>query len=202
LELIVRVAIFDPVAVGLNVKVWEQVALIAIVVQFPVLVKAAAFVPDNAMLLTVMDADPMFLMVRVWDTLVVLMNWLPNDKAEGVTEMMGAAEPPVPDSPTTIGDPGAFEAMLKFAAFAPVVVGLKVTDTVHAALGATVVQPFVGVKDDASVPVTDTPVTDRLAVPVLVIVTVDAALGVLIGWLANVTLIGDAEIPGDNVKLF
>ena len=72
--MIVRVAVFDPVAVGWNVKVWEQVALVAIVVQLPVLVKAAAFVPDSAMLLTVIAAEPMFLMVKVWVVLAVLMS--------------------------------------------------------------------------------------------------------------------------------
>ena len=72
--MIVRVAVFDPVAVGWNVKVWEQVALVAIVVQLPVLVKAAVFVPDSTMLLTVIAAEPMFLRVKVWVVLAVLIN--------------------------------------------------------------------------------------------------------------------------------
>ena len=181
MELIVRVAVFGPVTVGVNVKVCEHVALAAIVAQVPAFVKAAAFVPDSAMLLTVMLAEPMFLMVRVWVALAVLMNWLPNDTLAGVSEMMGAAAPPVPDRLTIVGDAGAFDAMLRLAVLAPVVVGLKDIETVQFALGATVAQPFVDVKEDASVPVIETPDTNRLAVPVFETVITDAALCVLIG---------------------
>ena len=115
---------------------------------------------------------------------------------------MGAAGPAVPNRLTIVGEPEAFETMLRLAVLAPVVVGLKATETVQVALGATVAQPFVGVKEEASVAVAETPVIDRLALPVLVIVTVDAALAVLIGWLAKVTLVGDTEIPGDSVRSF
>ena len=196
--MIVRVAVYGPVAVGVNVKVCEQVALAAILVQAPALVKAAAFVPDGAMLLTVMLAEPTFLMVRVWVALAVLMIWFPNDTLAGVTEMIGAAAPPAPDRLMTVGDPGAFDAMLRLAALAPMVVGLKVEEIVQVELGATNVQPFVEVKADASVPVIATPVTDRFVVPVFVTLTTDAALEVLIGWLTKVRLVGEIDIPGPS----
>ena len=192
--MIVRVAVFGPATVGLNVKVCEQVPLIAIFLQVPVVVKAAAFVPDTTMLLTVMLAEPTFLMVTVWDALAVLINWSLKETLAGVTEIMGAAEPPVPERLTTVGEPGAFDTILRLAALVPVVVGLKVTETVQDALGATVVQPFVGVKEEASVPVTVTPVTDRLAVPKFVTVTTEATLCVLIGWLTKVRLVGETDI--------
>ena len=63
--MMVSVAKFGPVALGLKVRVCEQVALAAIVAQVPVFMKAVAFVPDSAMLLTVMDAEPMFFIVNV-----------------------------------------------------------------------------------------------------------------------------------------
>jgi hypothetical protein len=122
-----------------------------------------------------------------------------KDTLAGVTEMMGAAGPPVPERLTTVGEPAALDVILKFAVLAPNVVGLKTTETVQVKLGATVVQVLVGMKDDASVPETITPVTDRFALPVFVKVTTDAAVDVLIGWLTKVRLEGDAKIAGVSV---
>ena len=127
---------------------------------------------------------------------------MPKDTLAGVTEMMGAAGPPVPDRLTTVGEPTALDVILRLAVLVPNVVGLKDTETVQVKLGATVVQPYVGVKEEASVPVTATPVTERFAVPVFVRVIADATLDVLIGWLTKVSCEGEADVAGDSVKVF
>jgi hypothetical protein len=202
LELIVSVALAGPAAVGLKLKDVVQVALTATRVQLPVRTKAVAFGPDSTKLLMVIGAEPVFRMAKACVALVVPTNWSLKARAEGVRVMIGAAATPVPDNGTVVGELGAFEVMTTEADFTPSVVGLNDIAIVQLPLGATVAQPFVGVKDVASIPVTVTPVTDKLALPVLVIVTVDAALAVLIGWLTKVTLTGDKETPGESVRLF
>ena len=110
---------------------------------------------------------------------------MPKDRLVAESPMIGAAALPVPDRLTeTEGVPEAVEAMARFAAFAPVVVGLKVREMVQLALAATAdEQPLVAVNAAASVPLTVSPVTWKLVVPALLTVMVWVPLVVLIGLL-------------------
>ena len=82
----------------------------------------------------------------------------------------------MPPTGTVFGDPAALWAMLTAAVFTPVVVGLNVTVMVQVPAGATAAaQPFVTVNCDRSAPVSVTPVTERLALPLLVTVMFCAA---------------------------
>ncbi len=69
--MMVSVALFAPAVVGLKVMLSVQVALTATLVHVPLLRKAAALVPESAMLLIVSGAEPVFLIARVWAALVV-----------------------------------------------------------------------------------------------------------------------------------
>src|SRR5215467_10899661 len=77
--------------------------------------------------------------------------------------------------------------MLSVAERAPAWAGLNLTETVHVPPpDETVPQPDdVAAKSPALVPVTETPLTCRSAVPLLVIVTVLAALVVPTAWPPN-----------------
>jgi hypothetical protein len=78
-----------------------------------------------------------------------------------------------------------------------VLVGVKVTLTVQDALGAiAAAQELFSANWPLSVPVSDTPLTVRFAVPVLVIVTDRVALVVLISWLSKEIVVEDKLIAG------
>lgn len=87
---------------------------------------------------------------------------------------------PVPVMATVCGLPAALSAMLMDAVRAPVAVGLKVTLMVQVPAARTEVQVLVCVNSVLLVPVTVMPVTVRVALPVLVSVTVLTALATLI----------------------
>src|SRR5919204_4785553 len=94
--------------------------------------------------------------------------------------------PPVPDSATLVGLFVALLLMVSVPVRVPEAVGRKVTLTVHEPPAAMLLQLFVWAKS----PVTDTPETEAVALPVLVTVTACAALVVLTGWLPNVSEVG------------
>ena len=80
---------------------------------------------------------------------------------------------PVPPSATVLGLPEALCAIDRLADLAPVLDGVNVTLIVQLAFGVSdAEQVFVWANCAASAPVIDMPLTERLAVPVLVIVTV------------------------------
>jgi len=76
----------------------------------------------------------------------------------------------VPLTGTLVGEPAALLVMTTLAVFEPTVVGANFTSTVQELPGATVAQLVVVVNEAASVPVTVTPDTTRLAFPVLLTV--------------------------------
>jgi hypothetical protein len=93
----------------------------------------------------------------------------------GDTPIPGAV--PVPASDTVLGLPEPLWAIEIEADFPPVLDGVNVTLTVQVAFGVrALVQVLLWANWVVSVPVTDTLLIVRLAVPVLVIVTVCAAL--------------------------
>jgi hypothetical protein len=104
---------------------------------------------------------------------------LPYDSVEGETLMPGAV--PVPLSATLVGLPAPLCVIERLALLLPVDPGVNVTLIVQVALGArAALQVLLCANCALSVPVTDTPLTVRFAVPVFVIVTVCALLVVLI----------------------
>ena len=93
--------------------------------------------------------------------------------------MPGAVPAPLRD--TEVGLPEALCTIDKLADFSPVLAGVNVTLIVQLAFGASeIVQVFVRENWVLSLPVTDTPLTTRFAVPVLVTVTACTPLVVLI----------------------
>jgi hypothetical protein len=104
---------------------------------------------------------------------------LPNDSVEGERLMPGAV--PVPVSATVLGLPVPLWVTERLALLLPVDPGVNVTLIVQVAFGArAALQVLLCANCALSVPVTDTPLTVRFALPVLVIVTVCALLVVLI----------------------
>ena len=121
---------------------------------------------------------------------------MPKAKPFDESDIAGEATTPVPVNVTTVGDPGALDATFKFADLAPVVVGLKVSATVHVAFADRLEQPVVGRNDDESVPVTVTPDTTTLLAPLFLTVSVVDALVVFTAWFPNAKLEGVTETTG------
>jgi hypothetical protein len=104
---------------------------------------------------------------------------LPNDSVEGERLIPGAV--PVPLTAILLGLPAPLCEIETAALLLPVDPGVNVTLIVQVALGArAALQVLLCANCALSVPVTDTPLTVRFAVPVFVIVTVCALLVVLI----------------------
>src|SRR5206468_1770221 len=102
---------------------------------------ACSAVPVFVTAPTSRGAVPLFVTVRVCAALVVLTVCEPKVRLAGDTDRAGAT--PAPVSATLCGLPAAFEAIDTEAVFAPVVVGLNVTETVQLPPAATVVQVLV-----------------------------------------------------------
>jgi hypothetical protein len=157
--------------------------------------------------LRVTEAFPVFVRVTVVVTLVVLIRWFPNGTGEGDSVTLAAV--PVPVRGTVCGLAGASSATLKLALRAPVAVGEKDTPTLQAdpAFNALAPRgqavPLDGAptaKSPGLAPVKVMPVMFRVAVPVLVIVTLVTALWVLTAWFANGT-VGGAKVTADAVPV-
>ena len=121
----------------------------------------------------------------------------------GAPGAVAATVAPVPVRDTVSGVPVALCAMVTVAVFAPVVVGAKVTLTVHEAPAATEAQPAAGVavNSAASVPVTVTPDTTRAAFPVLLTVMARAAEVVATFWLPKARAVAVTEAVGAGAVL-
>jgi hypothetical protein len=104
---------------------------------------------------------------------------LPKDKDKEAGKMVATEPVPVPVRVISWGLPGALSAMETVADSAPISEGLKVTLIVQVLLGVTVAPVQVSAlltKSLAFVPVTETLREVKLAFPVLVRVTLWAAL--------------------------
>lgn len=113
---------------------------------------------------------PGLLMVMVCAALVELMRRSANERLWGVTLIEPAA--PAPLRVTVVGLPTPLCEIAKLAVFPPVALGEKFTLIVQLTFGASAVeQLFVCANCVLSDPVTETLLTVRFAVPVLVIVT-------------------------------
>ena len=100
---------------------------------------------------------------------------LPNVRLDGEIEAIGTAATPVPVKGTSCGLFDALSTKWRLAALAPAVVGENCTETVQLADTPKEAPQVLAVieKSPGFVPVKDTTKPDRIAVPVLVKVTVD-----------------------------
>jgi hypothetical protein len=174
-----RLALRLPPAVGLKVTLMLQLALAARVPaptgQVVVWLKSPALVPVSPMLLMVRGAVPLLVSVTLWALLLVLTCRLPKLRLEGLKVTAGAV--PVPERPTVWGLPVALSVMATLAVRLPVAEGLKVTLMLQLALAARLAgQVLVWLKSLALVPVSPMLLMLRDAVPLLVKVTIWAAL--------------------------
>jgi hypothetical protein len=179
----------DPAAVG--AKVTEIVQFADTATEEPhVLVWLKS--PLAAMLLIVSAAEPVLDNVSVWGALVVLRAWLLKVTVDGAKLMRGAATP-VPVNETICGLPLALSVTEMEPVRDPAAVGVKVTEIVQVPAAATEVpQVFAWLKS----PLGAMLLIVKGAVPVLVSVTVWAALVVVMTWLAKIRLVGEKLVDG------
>jgi hypothetical protein len=126
-----------------------------------------------------------------WALLLAPTDWAPKERPEGDT--VAFVEVPVPPRVTVWGLPAALSAMVTDADRLPLAAGVNFTLIVQLAPVATEAgQLLVWAKSLEFVPKMLMPVTDSGAVPVLVRVTVWAALVVATDWFPKARLDGDA----------
>src|SRR5579863_8949111 len=185
-----------PVAVGVNVTLIVQFPLFAAteLPQLFVWAKSPLFAPVTPMLVMFSAAFPVLVSVTDWGPLLVFNCWLANVKLAADKLTPGAGAPaPVPLSVIVCGLPVSLSVMVTAAARAPVAVGVNVTLMVQFPLFAATELPqlFVCAKSPLFAPVTPMLMIFSAALPVLVSVTVWAALVVFNVWLANAKLDDD-----------
>lgn len=129
---------------------------------------------------------------------------LPNDSEGGVILATGAggggAAVPVPDKFTACGLFGALLATERLAARAPAAVGVKVAVSVQLAPAATepAAQVPVRAKSPALVPASVMPLMESAAFPVLVSVTLCAALDIPTCTLPSAIVLPDKPTAGEG----
>ncbi len=146
-------------------------------------------------------ALPELLRVTVCTVLVLLTVWFPKARLRGVRLTTGAGTlVPVPDKLMVCVLPAVpllLSVTVSVPARAPVAVDVKVTAIVQLPPVATELpQAFVWAKSPALVPVNVIPAILNATLPVLVSVTVWAALVVLIVWFPKERLLGATLATG------
>ena len=187
LSLMLTLALRVPVVVGVKVTLMLQeapaVSVLGLMGQVLVWAKSPALVPPRLIVEIVRSALPLLVRVTVCAALVVPTFWLPKLRLLGLRLTAGAGVTPVPLSVTDCGLSPALSLMLTLALRAPVTLGVKVTLIVQLLPAGNVLglmgQVLVCAKSPALVPATLIVVIVRSAVPLLVSVTVCAALVVL-----------------------
>jgi hypothetical protein len=184
----------DPPAVG--VKVTEIVHVPAATIEAPqVLVWLKS--PLAAMLLMVSGADPVLVSVTVCATPLVFTNWLPKLRLVGAKDTAGAVVP-VPLSVTVCGLPPALSVIVTLPLRVPPTVGVKVTEIVHVPAAAIEApQVLLWLKSPLAAMLLIVSAAD----PVLVSVTVWAALLVFTNWLPKLRLVGEKDTAGAVVPV-
>ncbi len=152
--------------------------------------KSLAFAPLSATFEILKLAVPVLVTVSVCAALVVLRSWLV--KVKPGEDKLATGPVPVPLKPTVWVLPVTallLSVKISDALRLPAALGVNVTLTVQVPWGATLDPVQVSAllaKSPASVPLIAAVEILRLAVPVLVIVSVCAALVVLRSWLVKV----------------
>lgn len=163
--------------------------------------KAAELVPVKAVLLITSAAVPVLLSVTVWTALAAPTSTVPNARLVELRLTTGA-ETPVPLRLTLCGLPAALSATVSLALIAPAAVGAKVTEIVQLALALRLLPHVVVVpKSRGLVPVVVMLLIFRVAFPLLVSVTVFAALVVFTVSLPKAMVSGLKDTPGFEVPL-
>jgi hypothetical protein len=190
LSVMLTEAVRLPLADGVNVTLIGQLPPAAAELpQVLVSEKSLAFVPVTVMLVMLKAALPVLLRVTVCAALVIPTGWLPKPRLVGKRLTTGAVpveavDVPVPERLTVCGLPLALSVMLTEAVRVPLAGGVKVTLIVQWAPAATELpHVLVSAKFLLLVPMTARLVILKVALPVLLRVTVCAALVVPTGWL-------------------
>jgi hypothetical protein len=187
-----------PRAVG--EKVTDTLQLAAAARLAPQVVPLTANGAVAAMLEMLSAAVPEFVKVMARAAEVVPLVWLPKAREAGASATTGAgAAVAVPLNVTAAFPLLALEAIVSVALRAPVAVGANVMVTVQvpaAASGVAVAQVPPWVKSPAAVPVSVNPVKVSGADPLLVTVTVCAALVVPTVCEAKVLVVAFSEMVG------
>jgi hypothetical protein len=147
--------------------------------------KSPGFAPPIVTVEMVRFAVPLLVTVSVCAVLGTPIGWLPKFRlaAEGVN----AEAMPVPLSATVCGLPAASSIILIAAMRLPVIEGAKVTLAIQLAPGVSELpHVLLSTKSAAWGPVTTTLAIFRVALPLLVKVSLWGALAVPTGWLLNV----------------
>src|SRR3989442_1299544 len=203
----VTVAVRAPVAAGVNVTVKAQLADAATgpparghgATPEPATAKSPGFEPARAMLVMLRVAVPLLVRVTVCTGLVVLRRRSPKARLVGAKVTAGTM--PVPASDTDCGLLAASSVMVTVAVRALAAVGVNVRLRRQLA-PATTVAPFVQVvpaamaKSPGFKPARAMLVMLRVAVPLLVRVTVCAGLVVLRRWSPKARLVGAKVTAG------
>jgi len=157
---------------------------------------SGALTPVSARFVITRLAVPVLLSVIAVGALLVWGNWLAKVKLGGLLLIAGAV--PTPDRATACGLPTALSVIDNEAARLPTAVGVKVRFTVVLLPAVTLIgnEPAANVKSPAFAPVIPRPVIDKLAVPVLVIVTGVTALVAFTSCLPKLTVAGLIPTPG------
>jgi hypothetical protein len=177
-----RLPVADGVKVALIVQLAPAASVLGLSGHWLVGVKSPGLVPVMVTLVMVSGAVPLLVTVTDCDALVVLIVCVPKLRAVVLRVTAGAI--PVPLRATVCGLPLALSAIDKVALRFPDALGVKVALIVQLALAASVLglsgHWLAGVKSPGLVPVRETLVMVRSAVPLLVSVTDCDALVVLI----------------------
>jgi hypothetical protein len=173
----VRLPVTEPEAVGLNVtgSCWLPPGVsvngaLALTEKGPV----------TETVLRVIGLEPVFFTVNAWGALVVPTLCSPKATEVGVSVRAGFT--PVPErATTTLAHSGSLLVRVRVPVAVPWATGLKLTEKLWAAFGSSV-KGIAGGEETEKGPLIERAVKVMGAVPVLLSVTVRAALGVPTRW--------------------
>ena len=185
-----------PLAVGSNVTLIVQLAPAPTELpQVLVCAKSPGLAPVSAMPERFKAALPPLVRVAVTIPLLVLTDWLPNERLAG--ERLTAAAVPVPERLTVWGLPAELSATLSNAVRLPLAAGVKVMLNVQVdPAGSELPQLLVWAKSPGLAPVIVTLEMLRAPVPALSKVAVPAPLVVPTGRLPRARLPGERPAAG------
>src|SRR2546427_502589 len=203
-SVMVTVAVRALAAVGVNVRLIRQLFFFNDTATTEIYTLSLhdalpIFEPARTMLVMLRVAVPLLVRVTVCTGLVVLRRWSPKARLVGAKVTAGTI--PVPASDTDRGLPGASSVMVTVAVRALAAVGVNVRLRRQLA-PTTTVAPFVQVvpaamaKSPGFKPARAMLVMLRVAVPLLVRVTVCAGLVVLRRWSPKARLVGAMVTAG------
>lgn len=187
-----------PAEAGVNVTLIVQLAPAATEEpQVVVSPKSPGLAPNKPILTMFSTVLPVLVRVTDCAALVVPRFWLP--KAKLLALRLTEAPVPVPVRVTVCGLPAALSAMVNVAVRLPAAAGVNVTLIVQVPPPASELpQVLVWEKSPPLVPVTVMLVKLKVALPLLVTVTVWAAAGVPTNWLPKVRMLEERPTPAEE----